>query len=514
MLKAVLSAFMLIVAAASLPAGVAYRQQPDPRPLSPNDAVAYSLADVQGIQLDDVRYTSRYLSLAHMPAGERAEFCQVLDFVLNSLSRRRTITYCTPVTGSNGAVVRVLLEAYGISPDAWDNLAIKGSGPVRIAKKTNQPEEYFYAGSSKTRKVTKKRQQKNAAGELLWYDGGKTPAMEDYDEIIVDHLAGQWIDAANMLALQTATKTSYPILRADWFLANATITPAYNELLGFKTLKDFQSFVRFEARNLDLSTKGIVVNSQEVALHQRAILVTPTALGRYMETYDYFDSRGEDNLMKDLVKKRRDAGEIFAEGLNGMQFFLLINDKDEVIDFADPNVATDQNTAWRNKLVFGGMISCVGCHVDGAKSVSDEVRALTAPPIGLLIPTNEKKKAEEVKDLFYSGGIEDLIVTTKAVNASRVALSTRGLTPAKNTAALKRLFVSYWQNTLTLEDAAREVGTTAAEIKPLLAAMKVPSPDPTVTQLLAGRPVRRDMWLDGGMQQMATIVYQMKRSKP
>lgn len=501
---------LAVLACTSTEAVMKGRQQPDPKPLSPSDAVVMAWADVQTIALDG----TRYLSLHNIPAANRAELCQCLDFVLNSLSRRRTMSYCVPVPGSNGAIVRVSLDEYGLTTEGWDNLAGKGSGPVRVAKKTDQPEEYFTSGHSGTKKVTKQRQRKNDKGELLWFDGGKTPAMEDYEDTVIEKTSGSWVDPAAMLGLQTATKSSYPILRADWFLANATITPAYNELLGFKKLSDFQDFVRFRNRDLDLSTKGIVTDSQEVALHQRAILATPTSLGRYLETFDYFDSKGDDNLLKDLVKKRRDAGEIFAEGVNGLQFYLLVNGKDEIIDFADPNVATDQNTPWRNKLVWGGMVSCVGCHVDGAKSVTDEVRALTAPPFGLLTRADERKKAEEVKDLFFSGGIEDHIVTTKSVYQNRVMLASRGLTPQKNSALLRKLFVQYWQGTLTLDDAAREVGSTAAELRPLIAALKAPAPDPTLTQLIAGRPVRRDMFLDGGYQQLATIVYQLRRVKP
>ena len=507
---------LVITLAAQAEPLIGFRKQPDPHPYSPNDAVVMALADAQGLP-DEIRHTTRYLALHNIPIADRFDVVQCLNFCLNSLSRRRSITFVVPVQGSNGAVMRVNLDEYGMNHDAWENLAIKGSGPVRISKKTDQPEEFFYSVVQSKTKTVKKQRQQTKNGKLLFYDVGtpnEKPAMEDYEETVVESAAPPWIDLAAMTSLQTSTKSGYPILRADWFIANATMTPAYNEIMGFKTLKDFQEFVRFRERDLDRATKGIVVDSQEVALHQRAILVTPTSLGRYHETYDYFDSRGERNLLKDLVKKRRDAGEVFAEGPNGLQFFALINGKDEIIDFADPAIATDQSTPWRNKLVYGGLTSCVTCHVDGAKAVADEVRALTAPPFGLLTRADEKKKAEEVKDLFFSGGIDDLITATKAVNLSRVSIATKGLTPTKNSAMLRKLFVGYWQGTLTLDDAAREVGSTAAEIRPLITALKSPSPDPTLTQLIANRPVRRDMFMDGGYQQLAAIVYQLKRTQP
>lgn len=509
----------IVVAASSqaaLPEAMIHKLQPDARPLSPNDAVVMALGDVSGLPAE-IRSDARYLSLHNIPAAERAEFCQVLDFCLNSLSRSRVMAWCVPVAGSNGSVVRVMLDSYSLTSDGWDTLAAKGSGPVRVAKKVDQPEEWFGSTSTtRTRKVTKQRQQRNAKGELLFFDVGKPtekPAMESYEEEIVERIgAAPWLDPVSYASLQSSTHSTYPILLGQWFVANAMISPAYNELMGFKTLKDFQAFTRFSELGSDMALKGVVTNSLEVALHQRAIKITPTVLGFYNESFDYFDSKGEDNLLKDLLKNRRDAGEIIGTTRNGLLAYLLVNGKNEVIDFADPQVATDQQTTWRNKLVWSG-ISCMTCHTEGLKTVTDEVRRLTRPPLSLQIPGTEKKKAEETRDLFFSGGVEVPVDATKRFYNDRVMAATRGLSSQKLSQLLQKNFVSYWQDTITLEDAARYVGSTADELRPLIGGLKEPPPDPALTQLLAGLPVRKDMFLDGAYQQLATIAYTMRKGK-
>ena len=515
-MKKFLVSLSLLLLVCSLQAYPTVKQPADPHPLSPNDAVKLAAADAATIQDVDIRYATRYLSLHNVPAADRAAYMQTIDFVLNSLSRRRAISYGQAVNGSNGAVVRIFLDNYSITPAQFDDLAIRGSGPVRISTKKDQGEEYFATRHGETKKVTKQRQKKDAQGRLLFYSPGtpqEQPAYEDYVEE-TKTFVGSWFDPAAMLALQAAVKSEYPIIRADWFIANASLAPAYYELLGIKTHADFTELVRYRERDYDLATKGIVVDSQEVSLHNRAILVTPTSLGRYWETFDYLTSQGNDNLLRDLLKRNRDAGEAFAEMPNGLQAFLLIDSKDKVLDVADGNIVSDQTTPWRHKLVFGGLAQCTMCHVDGAKAVHEEVRLSTQPPFGLQIPASEKAKAKEVADLFFSGNIDEPLAFTRLVYRQRISLATRGLTPEKNTAAFKKAFLDFWQKPLTLADAAAEVGCTPAEFTQVMGALKAPAPEPGIATLLQGRSLRREIWTDGAYAQSATIMYQLHRVKP
>lgn len=472
-------------------------QQPfaDPKSYSPNDTVLFALADAQTNQ-DAKNY--RYLSLAHVPADKRPKFTQVLNFVVNSLSRRPSMVFVTPVNGSNGCVVRLNLREYRIEPSAWNTLASKGSGPVRVATKEDQPDPYytFNLGSVSLKKV----HRKNAQGQLLYENGGTGgPAYEEVKSSGLE--AGTWFDITGYKALCAATGTDYPILRADWFIANASLNPGYSEILGIKTLDDFNKLVRYRPEDDELSGRAVVADSQLVSLHQRGIEFTPKVNGTYWQTYDYFKSSGLNDLLKDPLKRKRDAGEVFAELPNGLQVFSLVDGNNKIIDFADGNIVSDQVSPWKNKLVWNGLYSCTHCHKNGAQDILDEVRPLTAPPRGLV--TKSQKEFEDFVDK-YTKNMEAEIANTRIRYASAVATATRGLKPEENTAAYTKIFIDYQQKSLTMKDAASEVGCTPDQLTAILG--RIIQPDPAVTTLLAGRPLRRDLW-EAAYAQVATAVY-------
>jgi len=467
----------------------------DPKPYSPNDTVLFALADAQANQ-DAKGY--RYLSLVNVPADKRGRYTQVLNFVINSISRRQSMVYVTPVNGSNGCVVRLNMREYRIDPLAWDTLATKGSGPVRVATKEDQPEPYytFNLGGTHTKKV----HRKNSQGQLL-YEGGDS-SKPIYDEATVGGLAaGTWFDINGYKALCTATGTDYPILRADWFIANASLNPGYSEMLGIKTLDDFNQLVRYRTADDDLSGRAVVSDSQLVSLHQRGIEFTPKVNGTYWQTYDFFKSAGLNDLLKDPLRRKRDAGEVFAELPNGLQAFSLVDGNNKIIDFADGNIVSDQVTPWKNKLVWNGLFSCTSCHKNGAQDVLDEVRPLTTPPRGLV--TKNQKGFEDFVDK-YTKNIEAEIANTRSRYAIAVATATRGMKPEENTAAYTQMFIDYQQKPLSLADAAAEVGCTPGQLTGILG--RIIQPDPAVTTLLAGRPLRRDIW-ESAYAQVATAVF-------
>jgi hypothetical protein len=187
---------------------------------------------------------------------------------------------------------------------------------------------------------------------------------------------------------------------------------------------------------------------------------------------------------------------------------LLTDGNKKLVDFADPNVATDTFTGWRNKLVWSG-VSCMTCHNEGLKDVTDEVRVLSQPPVGLL--AKKKKDFEKVVDLF-SSPIHETLAKHKLVYSTAVAKSTGGLTTKANAAFLEKAFVGYHQNTLDLNTAAMEVGCKPDELKAII--LKAVNPDHTLTQLVVGRPVRRDQWEAVGYGQLCILTRTLTLKKP
>lgn len=461
----------------------AYDQFPDPRAYSPNDTVLFALSDLQS--LDPVTQKQcRYLTMANYPAAKRFKATQHLDFILNSLSRRQSMVYCVPVAGSNGSVIRVMIQEYRHGPEGWETLARRGSGPVRVTTKEDQPEPYY---SIQLGSLTRKVQRKHADGSPLYYGGDTSKPV--YDEVPGGLEAGTWFDITAYRSVQTLTGSSHPLLRADWFIGNVSLNPGYSEFLGIKTLGDFHKLVRFRTEDQDLSGRAVVADSQLVSLHQRGIEFTPKVIGTYWQTYDYLKGSGVNDLLKDPLRRKRDAGEIFAELPNGLQAFALIDGQDKIIDVADGNIVSDQVTPWKNKLVWNGLYSCTNCHKNGAQDIVDEVRPLAAPPRGLI--TKKHAQFAELVDL-YSKNMDVEIANTRARYAQAVLTATRGLKAEENTAGYGALFIEYQQKPLNMATAAAEVGCTPAQLTAILA--RIIEPDPAVATLLAGRPLRRDLW--------------------
>lgn len=455
----------------------------DPKPYSPNDVVLFALADAQALD-PTISKSARYLSLAHMPPARRARYSQTLDFVLNSLSRRQSMIFAQPVAGSNGSVLRILLTEYKQTGEGWETIARRGSGPTRVVTAQDQPEPYF---TINLEELTGKRHRRDKDGDLLYWNGDRSRPV--YDEGKGGLAAGTWFNITAYTTLRTLTSSEHPILRADWFIGNATLDPGYSEMLGIKTLDDFNRMVRFRPEDQDLSGRAIVADSQLVSLHQRGIEYTPKVGGSYWQTYDYKKGSGINDLLKDPLKRKRDAGEIFAELPNGLQAFSLVDQNNKIIDVADGNIVSDQVTGWKNKLVWNGLYSCTNCHKDGARDILDEFRPLTAPPRALV----SKKAAgfQEIVDA-YSKNLEAELANTRTRYAVAVTAASRGLKPIENTEALNQAFLDYQQKPLTLADAAAETGCTPDQLRAILS--RIIEPDPAITTLLAGRPLRRDLW--------------------
>jgi hypothetical protein len=552
-------AFLSALFAAPAAAATVVRQQPGPvappagpKPLalpdrlfSPAEGVKLAAADAAGLRAaadvaaeklksdghaDDAKdilsqvYSYRYLYLGNIHPAERPDYIRLIDFTLNSLSLRKTMVFCTPLPGAENAVVRVKLDEYQIDPKAWDELGQKGSGSIRSVKKVDDPEPWFHVSQKRVRPVTrtvKKRVQKLQDGRPLYYlknDGSgevdrNAPVMEEKE--VEEKYAGAeanellhapWLPAADITALATALATDFPIFRADWFMVYALQAPAYYIFFGVKNLADLQKLARFSQRDNDLATRGVVSDSSEVAIHQRATQFTPTPLGWWLETFDYLTSVQEDDLLEDLLSQRRDAGELIFNLPNGLQGYGLVNDsaKNDLIDFADPNVASDTRTPLRSKLVWTA-VSCITCHDAGVKDVVDEVRLLANDKVALLV----KKKADfrSVVDKFSTplAGPDSPIARGQAMYARAVAAVTRGWTPKKLAQAVSDMLVRYLQEPVDLQVAALDTGFKPDQIMDLIGRLR--GPNHTLTQLWMKRPVRRDQWQEKGMPQLMIALY-------
>lgn len=466
---------------------------------TPVDAVRAALADGQSLPPARQPY-ARYLSAHFAPEAERADYARATSFLINSLSRERAIAPVAVV--AEGGLLRVLLDDYGIDPKAWDKLAATGSGP----QATQTPEPYFqtrlvqivdqYEDQERVKRVP----IRDNYGRTYWREQKTTERVRVGSSKNFVLAAAPWLHAEGIAALQTLTQSQTPVVRADWWLANASIAPGYYDLLSLGArVEDFEALAfadRKLAERARSQTQGAVTFSS-VALHNRALERTPTVsgyLGGYLwRSLDAAKSTDDRDFVNVLLDQRFDATEQIASLPNGLQAYFLTDGKGARLDVAVAGVAIDNETTLADKQVYTAR-NCMVCHARGMRAIQDEVRSLTWGQVSLLVV--DRFQAKRVKDLYFTADLSQIVAHDGQLFEAALK-ATNGLTGAENGSLFERLLKRYLDEPVTPERLAAEAGVS---VEVLLAALKqehVPELlrvrlDHSLVGLIAGRPARRD----------------------
>ncbi len=484
---------------------------------TPDSSVRFAAADLATIPEEDRPYI-RYLSLYNIPKERRREMAQIVSFMVNSLGTRRRMYIPLFVGGSDETVIRLNIDDYEWKTKAWEDLAKNGSG-VRA-----QAEPYFHAFIEKlSTKKTKRKVQKEVTKErkiFLGHYADGTPAYrtEQYTETIeVEEeipakpqnkrifTGAPWVDKNSWGFLIQWTESESPILRADWFLINVSLPPAYYDFL--KLGDKHQDFLNLIFANEALAKKArsqdkAVVITSTVARNNRTMVRSPTFTGGYYwVTHDTLKSVDDRQYILNFLKEKFDATEDIGTLPNGLQAYFLTNGKGERQDAAPTDVAID-NTAI-DRTVRPGR-SCIICHVEGLRPIEDEIRTLTkklqnTEQIKLLI--TDKKDARRVEDLF-SSDLDAQLVKDNNLYAAAVA-KTNGLSSGQTAKFFSKIYDDYAEILLTKAAVASDLGIPEADLDKYIKL----SLDPVVLGLLKTpiRPIRRDQW-ERSFQGMMLII--------
>jgi serine/threonine-protein kinase len=201
-------------------------------------------------------------------------------------------------------------------------------------------------------------------------------------------------------------------IRADWFVATATRPPLYHALLYDLVLpvlrkrktdpKRPENPKQMKARDLeDYLQVNVIANLVKpdsparragfarsgVSGQNRLIERHPIPRGgAYWKSYDFKASTWEANLQQFPLGPRfkenkfnelaflQAGGEIIFNLPNGLQGYLLVNDKDERIDAGPIEVVSDSLKTSGTPVIVNGL-SCIACHNQGMKDPpKDQVR--------------------------------------------------------------------------------------------------------------------------------------------
>jgi WD40 repeat protein len=213
-----------------------------------------------------------------------------------------------------------------------------------------------------------------------------------WNRLLAEYPFGVFNDSANARACSVATATRMPVVRADWFIANASRPPLYQDLLQLPTnSSELERQLRVDVL-VDLQQERVAragFNGSGISRNNRLIERHDAIHGAYWRTYD-FDAVPQ-NLVErqNLLPDRRNlfayplgpgiaenlfqhaGGEIIFNLPNGLQGFMLVNAINQRIDKGPVAIVSDPKRP--DRAVETG-VSCINCHYRGINPKSDQIR--------------------------------------------------------------------------------------------------------------------------------------------
>lgn len=284
-------------------------------------------------------------------------------------------------------------------------------------------------------------------------------------------------DAANIEQLVGKLDSDgIPYVRVDWFVHRASRPPLYHDLLELPedvaTLEKNlgvnieQDFLQNRLRRAGFAGSGVSKHNRLIDRHEGR------SAGYYYRSYDFKKSFERGVLFRFPLGPRfdrnpfnehafeHDGGEVIWSLPNGMQGYLIIDNKGKRINDAPVEVVRDPSEISGSPLVVNG-VSCMGCHREGMQAFRDTI-------------LGSDVLSAEARDK-----VEQLYVSQDKMNA-KVALDRKRFKDALQSAIgdyvqqgadkdtdifsfpepIAKL-VKHYERDLGLEEAARELGLDA-----------------------------------------------------
>jgi hypothetical protein len=207
-----------------------------------------------------------------------------------------------------------------------------------------------------------------------------------WDELSKQYPYGLMHDSRQDEQIRAVAKEAYslsgsdlPILRADWFIATATRPPLYHTILDLPdTDAKLEKLLRVEANENFLRDKlaraGFAKSG--VSTQNRLIERHDAAHGAYWKSFDFRSNDGTGNIFRfplgpsfkgnpfNAQAFNHAGGELIFHLPNGLQGYLLVDDKGKRIDEGPTEVVSDTNKSSGTVAIVNGL-SCIVCHKHG-----------------------------------------------------------------------------------------------------------------------------------------------------
>ena len=267
--------------------------------------------------------------------------------------------------------------------------------------------------------------------------------------------------------LRNTAGTRIPAVRADWLAFTASRPPHYHDLLKLPGKFDdlakelavnvADDIRRFTARRAGFQNSLVSRNNRVIERH-------PGGDGAFWMSYDFASNSGRQSLFDFPLGPRgqnafkHDGGEAIFTLPNGLSAYYLFKANGDRINQGPTNIV--QDPAQRDLAVTNG-VSCMGCHNQGYRKATDELRAhaernTSFPAETRRLVTALHPEPQELSRLI-DGDIERF----------RAAMRRAGLDPDLSLAGVEMInaLSRHYERDVTLKTAAAEFGFEEGELK-------------------------------------------------
>jgi mono/diheme cytochrome c family protein len=219
-------------------------------------------------------------------------------------------------------------------------------------------------------------------------------SADDYNFLISQYFYG--VDPgsdASLLALTKETDTVLPIMRIDWFMANAAKPKIYNQLMKLPTHireleQRFQINVDDNIRRRQVLRAGFADGSSGVSDHNRMLERHEMPFGGYYwKSYDFGGDVGRQVLKRfphgpkelepldgGLTAFEHDGGEMIFSLPNGLQGYYLSTAAGKQLDIGPTSIVSFRKRPIGKGVEIINARSCFDCHANGILSKRDQLR--------------------------------------------------------------------------------------------------------------------------------------------
>src|SRR5262245_4464774 len=209
--------------------------------------------------------------------------------------------------------------------------------------------------------------------------------LRDYDwtgdtwsEIVAGYPYSVRTEESQLIKQISGSETPY--VRADCFVANASVSPLYYDVLGLpRTVQELERLLSIDIRrDLDeeknLARAGL--RSSGVSQNNRVLERHSTASGAYWKSFDFKSNLDNQNIFKDPIQFTPSGGEMIFSLPNGLQGYFLADALGRRLDEAPIAIVSDRNKP-DDPVIRNGR-SCLSCHYAGMHRFQDDMRPIVS----------------------------------------------------------------------------------------------------------------------------------------